>query len=161
MDENFRIHNATARVCKHFAFFAKMQNQFTMCKFHVIYIAIWFHFRSSTFVCWTISRLFSAHPYAIHFISFHSIWFSLSRRRALESKWSKFDMFPLRNAIHHQIYCENISIAFPCCSPLTWFTVSLLHRNELNHRNGILPTFGRFCSDSISCRFSSALYSLG
>lgn len=97
----------------------------------------------------------------MQFISFHSIWFSLSRRRALEIKWSKFDMFPLRNAIHHQIYCENIFIAFPCCSPLTWFTVSLLHRNELNHKNGILPTFGRFCSDSISCRFSSALYSLG
>lgn len=68
---------------------SQMQNQFTMCKFSCyIYRRIWFHFSSSTFVCcfgWAISRLFSAHPYVIHFISFHSIWFASSRQRVLEN----------------------------------------------------------------------------
>lgn len=97
--KNFQIHDATARVCKHFAF---SQNQFTMCKFHVIFDSILEarHYRA-VYVMPFLGFSLLIHMYSYVFNRFDLVWFGSSRQRAIECKCFKFDVFPLRNFIQH------------------------------------------------------------
>lgn len=147
-----------------------------MCKFYDIYIHL-VSFGSPTFVCCCCCFWFnhfqaflcSAHPYVFF------IWFS-SRQRFyyLESKCSILICFPFSKHSNPVInYCENFYrsipfILFLLLNDSQRLSLLYIKKNELNHKNGILPTFGRFPfyfrnfrATAFFRRYNSAVYWLG